>query len=417
MRTIKEEKLRKSEIIMFIFSICIYGVVYFKTIDLKDVNIPIYLGFIMTLLIIFMICKSKRNLLEGLQYIKKEKILIIISIYFIYSILNYARGGIEYFALGIVKYLPILLIIIIPIYIEAYEIEIKKVIKVVFIIMGIVGIVSIIMYLLGNSYFIVSLSKGLEVEKTSTYLEIYGEGRLTSQFNHKSAFALYCNMGLILSLVITDIKKYIKLTINTVFVICIIVSNSIAFLPVGIIIYGYYFLEEYLDKPIKKIKLKIGNNVTKNFGKVVIVGIIIIGGIFILNIAGENRDLGSLNGRKYIWKAGVQEVLKTQNGMLSMPEYEWIDAVGYQKVDNPHNVFLTEGIENGIIGMIFFGGIYILLIIKFLKSKNLKIIGYSLILLLMGLNFDTMLKAEMMYIFWGIIGMLYLIEKRERNEK
>lgn len=342
-----------------------------------------------------------------LIYMNRKKINIqefnhfkyIVIIYFIYvlitNILIMPKGII--YTINII--IPIVTIIPIIYFIDSKK-KLQNINSFIVYMFLVSSILALIMYMLGYSKIEFSFNTIIQLTPTSEYLQRFNEGRLTWLMSHKSRYALYCLIGIVITLRNMYINKKVKILTLALIYINLILSNTMTSIAMGLIlliIFYYRNIILFIKNTLKKFMNKNIFSYTIYFFLFILLIFLIV---MFFNNLDKVRDVSTLGGRLFIWLSSIEFIINNPMGIGSIND-EFILTSQYLAYDftNAHNVFLNEMIERGIIS----GLLIILIIISMLiiyKKNNKRIYILVNIIFIIGMFMDHTISREMSYIFW-----------------
>ena len=364
----------------------------------------LYLSSLIGIALIILILIYK-VLINKKIYIKRQIFFkIVCYIYCIYIIIITILIDRHNLVYSINKVIPIILLtnLIDYIYLEAIDLrKIKKYVVKLFI-MGI--IFTICLYLINISY--IQIGMYLKYVTKSEMISLYAENRLSGFLSHKSRFGIYCIIAATVLLRENTLNKYAKSIIILLIIVASFLSDSLITFVALIAIIVIYFILKNSQEILKTLRMK----------HVFILCIIIIFGIVVVNIFINNinelyldRDFSSLGRRTDIWRYSVEYIRNNLYGTVRISQD--LALGGYMFMNNPHNMFLNEFIESGIIGGIF----YIIIIFQYMKFIKEPYIKLSFLAVIACSQFDKMIANEVTYIFFGIYA-LYCSKDTSENQ-
>ncbi|RUR35229.1 O-antigen ligase domain-containing protein [Clostridium perfringens] len=296
---------------------------------------------------------------------------------------------------------PMITFLSIIYFIDSKE-KLNKVNNFILYIFLITSLLALIMYIVGYSKVDISFDKFLLLTPTSEYIERFNEGRLTWLMSHKSRYALYCLIGIFITLKNSKVNIKIRFLTFVLLFINLILTNTMTSIIMGIFLVIIYYYD-YIRIILKVYSIKI-NNI--NFLKYIIYFIILISFIILTFILFTNldkiRDISSLGGRVFIWITSIRFIINNPLG-IGVIHDDFILTSPYLQYSftNAHNVFLNEMIEHGIVGGILFIAIFTLLLIIYWKNYDKKYFVANIIFII-GMFMDHTVSKEISFIFWYI---------------
>lgn len=225
------------------------------------------------------------------------------------------------------------------------------------------------------------------------------EKRLTFIYPHKSESGLFflLFLGICLKFKSKFKKYYLWLASIAIFIWAIILTDSVAAIVCGLLIFtGYFF------------NLIPWNVLWKSYKKWCIIcsffcgasGIIV--GLKVLSYIGEKRDIASMGSRFPIWKAAIKLIFENPQGIGRKFEKIMI----WRNANNCHNIFLIECLRYSIVvGFLFLLALLIIMYFTLWKNKLFSLACWGSILLV--LNIDYSLKEYNFSFFMLCIFILF----------
>lgn len=181
----------------------------------------------------------------------------------------------------------------------------------------------------------------------------YPEKRLTFTYPHKSEYGVFLVLFTGLCL------KFRSCFVNKVLFYCTIplllyttyLTDSVAALAaVTLVVLGYVMSRLPWRRLVEKYKILIGG-----------IGIFLCGlSVYVYQYVAAKRDLSNMGARIPIWKASVEAILKTPQGI----GMEFEKQILFMWANNCHNVFLVEALRFSIVVGCLFLLLFLLLLGK-----------------------------------------------------
>jgi O-antigen ligase len=212
-------------------------------------------------------------------------------------------------------------------------------------------------------------------------------GRIVATLGNPNFIGAYLAMTLPF-LFFLDLKnRFIKFTLLIIVIGSIFISSSLSAVLATFIIFILYLFKIF-KLHTKKIQLMLILSLTT---------LALL--TFLLGKDSLHR-YSQWDNRIIIWDAGINNVIKKPLLGVGQENFELIFPKNIHfRVDNAHNIFLETAVSSGLIGLI----LYLLIIIKVLKSADFKIKLSIIAFLIVG--FFNPLSIICLNLFWILTGL------------
>ncbi|SHE37228.1 O-antigen ligase family protein [Clostridium fallax] len=410
----RKEKLNYYLVMFLMFFT--YGLIFAKTVHIKgaiyQINTPMLATGVFLLVFIIFNIRYLRNYIEF--WMDRKIGFLIIFIYIVYSMILPFVINPDFAFQTFMKILPLILFIFLYPYLMECD-YLDKVLNFIAYIFVIAGILAFIMYALGYCGAGLSLHTVVRLVSKQETLNSFGEKRLFWILTHKSRYAAFCIIGIIIiykDKLMPNIIKYFGIIIN---LIDLYLANSMTYLAVFVVMTVLYLIYSKRENIKERFSYIFKNPISKIILAIIVCGIIALGSFGFVKYLGEKRDVLTIGHRTDIWKATLREIGKHPEGIIKMPDDPWIRTEKFQdyvKFTNGHNIFFNEAILNGVAGAILYGIVLIYFLILLGKKKD-KIYLFGFIAIILGAMFDNVMDCEFLYIFYITLALVLSEGKRK----